>query len=120
MYVLDTNVISELRKGKKAERSVRMWAQALPTASLYFSVVSILELEIVTLLVERVTESKARFFGLGLMATSCLHSQGEFWRLILLWPSDAHHSMCQIPAPIGMPSSQQLRSCMAWRLSAGM
>ena len=30
-----------------------MWAQALPTASLYLSVVSVLELEIVTLLVER-------------------------------------------------------------------
>jgi toxin FitB len=53
MYVLDTNVISELRKGKKAERSVRMWAQALPTASLFLSVVSVLELEIGTLLVER-------------------------------------------------------------------
>ncbi len=53
MYVLDTNVISELRKGKKAERSVRMWAQALPTASLYLSVVSVLELEIGILLVER-------------------------------------------------------------------
>ena len=53
MYVLDTNVISELRKGKKAQRSVRMWAQALPTASLYLSVVSVLELEIGTLLVER-------------------------------------------------------------------
>ena len=53
MYVLDTNVISELRKGRRAERSVRMWAQALPTASLYLSVVSVLELEIGTLLVER-------------------------------------------------------------------
>ena len=53
MYILDTNVISELRKGKKAQRSVRTWAQALPAASLYLSVVSILELEIGTLLVER-------------------------------------------------------------------
>lgn len=53
MYVLDTNVISELRKGKKGERGVRMGAQALPTASLYLSAVSALELEIGTLLVER-------------------------------------------------------------------
>jgi len=53
MYILDTNVISELRKGKRAEQSVRVWAQALPTASLYLSVVSVLELEIGTLLVER-------------------------------------------------------------------
>lgn len=53
MYILDTNVISELRKGKKAEQSVKMWAQALPAANLYLSVVSVLELEIGALLVER-------------------------------------------------------------------
>jgi toxin FitB len=53
MYIIDTNVISELRKGYKAQRSVRKWAQALPAASLYLSVVSILELEIGTLLVQR-------------------------------------------------------------------
>jgi toxin FitB len=53
MYILDTNVISELRKGKKAQRSVRMWTQALPITNFYLSVVSILELEIGTLLVER-------------------------------------------------------------------
>jgi len=53
MYVLDTNVISELRKGTKAERSVRTWAQAVPATSLYLSVVSVLELEIGTLLIER-------------------------------------------------------------------
>ncbi len=58
MYVLDTNVISELRKGKKAERRVRMWAMAVPTASLYLSVVSILELEIGILLVERRDEKQ--------------------------------------------------------------
>jgi hypothetical protein len=53
MYILDTNVISELRKGSKAQRSVRAWAQTLPAADLYLSVVSILELEIGTLLVHR-------------------------------------------------------------------
>jgi hypothetical protein len=53
MYILDTNVISELRKGKKAEQRVSMWAQALPVANLYLSVVSVLELEIGALLVER-------------------------------------------------------------------
>ena len=53
MYILDTNVISELRKGKKAEQTVRMWAQALPAANLYLSAVSVLELEIGALLVDR-------------------------------------------------------------------
>jgi toxin FitB len=53
MYILDTNVISELRKAKKAHQNVRKWAQPLPAASLYISVISILELEIGILLVER-------------------------------------------------------------------
>ncbi len=53
MYILDTNVVSELRKGRKAQRSVRIWAQALPAASLYLSAISILELEIGILLIER-------------------------------------------------------------------
>ena len=53
MYILDTNVVCELRKGDKAQARVRMWAQSVPAASLYLSVVSILELEIGTLLVQR-------------------------------------------------------------------
>jgi toxin FitB len=55
VYILDTSVISELRKGKKAQRSLRTWAQALPITNFYLSVVSILELELETgiLLVER-------------------------------------------------------------------
>ena len=53
MYLLDTNVVSELRKAKKAHPSVRMWAASLPAASLYLSVISILELEIGIHLVER-------------------------------------------------------------------
>ena len=53
MYILDTNVVSELRKAKKADPRVRMWAQTLPAASLYLSAISILELEIGILLLER-------------------------------------------------------------------
>lgn len=53
MYILDTNVISELRKAKKAHQNVRKWAQPLPAASLYISVISVLELEIGILLIER-------------------------------------------------------------------
>ena len=53
MYLLDTNVVCELRKAKKADRGVGMWAQALPAASLYLCAISILELEIGILLIER-------------------------------------------------------------------
>jgi hypothetical protein len=53
MYILDTNVISELRKARKTHPHVKKWAQPLPAASLYISVISLLELEIGILLVAR-------------------------------------------------------------------
>lgn len=53
MYILDTNVVSELRKAKKAHQNVKKWAQPLSAASLYISVISVLELEIGILLIER-------------------------------------------------------------------
>ncbi len=53
MYILDTNVISELRKAKKAHPNVKKWAERVSAASLYISVISVLELEIGILLVDR-------------------------------------------------------------------
>jgi predicted nucleic acid-binding protein len=53
MYILDTNVVSELRKAKKANQNVTKWAQPLASATLYISVISVLELEIGILLIER-------------------------------------------------------------------
>ncbi|MFZ3341465.1 MAG: type II toxin-antitoxin system VapC family toxin [Terriglobales bacterium] len=53
MYLLDTNVISELRKGRKTHPTVKKWAERLPSASLYISVISGLELEIGILLIDR-------------------------------------------------------------------
>jgi predicted nucleic acid-binding protein len=53
MFLLDTNVISELRKSEKSHPNVRKWAGSLPSASLYISVISVLELEIGILLIHR-------------------------------------------------------------------
>jgi predicted nucleic acid-binding protein len=53
MYILDTNVISELRKARKTHQNVRKWAERLPSANLYISVISVLELEIGILLIDR-------------------------------------------------------------------
>jgi len=55
MYLLDTNVISELRKAKsgKADKNVVAWANSVSASSLYLSVITILELETGLLLVER-------------------------------------------------------------------
>ena len=53
MYILDTNVVSELRKAKKTNQNVAEWAQPLPSATLYISAISVLELEIGILVRER-------------------------------------------------------------------
>ena len=46
MFVLDTNVISELRQGKPSQSSeVRAWAAAQPASRLFLSAITILELE---------------------------------------------------------------------------
>ena len=47
MYLLDTNIVSELRKVKtgKADYSFTLWAQNLDTDNLYVSAISIMELE---------------------------------------------------------------------------
>ena len=56
MYVLDTNVISELRQGKPNQsREVRFWASDKPASHLFISAVSILELEKGVLALERRT-----------------------------------------------------------------
>lgn len=55
MYLLDTNVVSELRKAKSAkfDKNVFAWANSVSAASLFLSVITILELETGVLLVER-------------------------------------------------------------------
>lgn len=47
MFVLDTNVISELRHGKPHQSDeVRTWAAGQPSSRLFLSAISILELEL--------------------------------------------------------------------------
>jgi hypothetical protein len=53
MYLVDTNVVSELRKGRRADSDVVRWARVTPLSDLYLSVVSAMELEIGVLLMER-------------------------------------------------------------------
>ena len=55
MFVLDTNVVSELRKVRhgKADANVAAWAENADADSLFVSAISILELELGVLSVER-------------------------------------------------------------------
>jgi predicted nucleic acid-binding protein len=47
MFILDTNVISELRQGKTAQSmAVRQWASTQPSNQLFLSAITLLELEL--------------------------------------------------------------------------
>ena len=55
MYILDTNVVSELRKVRlgKADKNVANWADSVDAADLYLSAITIQEIEIGVLMAER-------------------------------------------------------------------
>ena len=55
MFILDTNVVSELRKSKSGKSNVHVldWAAQVDDASLFLSSITILELELGTLLMVR-------------------------------------------------------------------
>ena len=53
MFLLDTNVVSELRKARIADANVVAWAGSQSTSSLFLSVISVLEIETGILLLER-------------------------------------------------------------------
>lgn len=54
-YLLDTNVVSELRKARtgRADANVVAWATSVPTATMFVSAITLQELEIGVLLAER-------------------------------------------------------------------
>lgn len=54
-YLLDTNVLSELRKIRagKADQNVAAWAESVDAADLFVSAISIMELELGILSIER-------------------------------------------------------------------
>ena len=65
MFMLDTNVVSELRKAKagKADPRVAAWASGVAAGSLYISVITVLELETGVLLVARRDAAQGAILG---------------------------------------------------------
>lgn len=61
MYVLDTNVVSELRRPAKAHPHVLAWATATPLAHIFLSAITILEIELGALLMERKDMTQGRY-----------------------------------------------------------
>ena len=70
MFLLDTNVVSELRNIRlgKADKHVADWADRVDATDLYLSVITIQELEIGVLLAERRDPSQGAVFRAWLNA----------------------------------------------------
>ncbi|MDR3054569.1 MAG: type II toxin-antitoxin system VapC family toxin [Zoogloeaceae bacterium] len=64
MYLLDTNIISELRKipSGKANRGLARWADGVDADALYLSVITVQELETGVLRMERKDPTQAALF----------------------------------------------------------
>jgi toxin FitB len=59
-YLLDTNVISELRRPAIANSKVLAWASATPVSALFLSAITMLEIELGTVLIERKDGERGR------------------------------------------------------------
>ena len=53
MFLLDTNVVSEMRRQQKMHPRVFAWATRTPFASMYLSTITVFELELGVLRIER-------------------------------------------------------------------
>ena len=53
MFLLDTNVVSNLRRPERADPQVRAWAASIPVAQTYLSAITVLEIEQGVLLIAR-------------------------------------------------------------------
>ena len=103
MYVLDTSVVSELRKIRlgKADSQVAAWDDSIEAMDLYVSVITIQELEIGVLLAERRDPSQGAVFRLWLNG----HVIRAFNGRIL----DVDTAVAQRSAKLQVPDSRPVR-----------
>jgi len=64
MFIIDTNVISEIRKkgSGKADQNVIKWAESVDSSEIFLSSITILEIEIGILIAERKDKKKGAIF----------------------------------------------------------
>ncbi len=59
-FILDTNVLSELRRADKANKKVAAWASSVPVTTIFLSVITVLEIEIGALSIGRRDEAQGK------------------------------------------------------------
>ena len=106
MWILDTNVVSELRKVRlgRADARVALWADSVESVDLYLSAITVQELEIGVLLVERRDPTQGAVFR------SWLNTQvlPAFADRIL--PVDTAVAQCS--AKLHVPNPRPVRDCL--------
>ena len=96
MFILDTNVISELRHGKLNQSPrVRAWAAAQPSGRLFLSAISILELEKGILVLEHRVPPQGSALRVWLIGVRAAFSGGSY-HLQRTQRRYARHYMSQI------------------------
>lgn len=104
MYILDSNVISELRQGKaNPNRNVRAWAAQRQANELYLSAISVLELDMGARQMERKDTAQG-----SILRTWVERVLGEFEGRILAF-SGATALIC---APLHVPDKKSFRDSM--------
>jgi predicted nucleic acid-binding protein len=106
MYVLDTNVVSELRKIRlgRADSNVALWADSVDAVDLYVSAITVQELEIGVLLAERRDPAQGAMFRTWLES----HVLPAFAGRIL--PVDTTVAMRS--ARLHVPDPRPVRDCL--------
>lgn len=97
MYLLDTNVVSELRKSGsgRADPNVIKWAKDKPTSSLFISSITILEIEMGVLKIERKDPKQAAIYRTWLKS----HVLIAFSQRILSFDTSVALKCAQLHAP---------------------
>lgn len=116
MYVLDTNVLSELRKISlgKADANVAAWAERVDAADLFVSVITVMELELGVLSIESRDPAQGPHCAPGWSSIYYPSSMGEHCLSIPLWRNAALGCTYQISAVNATRSSRRRPWCTVW------
>jgi predicted nucleic acid-binding protein len=106
MFILDTNVVSELRKIRlgRADTRVAMWADSVESADLYLSAITVQELEIGVLLAQRRDPAQGALLRMWMDA----HVLPTFVDRIL----SVDLAVAQRSAKLHVPDPRPVRDCL--------
>ena len=113
MYLLDTNVISELRKSgtNRLDQNVRRWAESVSAEHLYLSVITMAELEMGVLSLERRDPQQAMPLRIWLNQVVRTHFQGRI--LGITQNVASHYAQINVPNRVAVMDGLIAATAMA-------